>query len=198
MLYFHTNSNAISLTSGIFIYLLIMIIGIIKTTHMPAKKRLSLGALMISIFFIVDITLFPFPANIAAIRAIRVAYPFETHRHINLQLLKYFQLFPLSNLSRFSHHYLNILLFIPFGASLRLYFDKKSWLEISAISFGMSLIIECTQLLCSILMGATFRIFDINDLLFNSIGGIVGALMMVYVLHLWHLYQAKHTIQKES
>lgn len=68
----------------------------------------------------------------------------------------------------------NVLFFIPFGIYLRYYF-KCSFGWILLLSFLLSLFFECTQL--SALYGfypAPYRTFDIDDLLFNTLGGILG------------------------
>lgn len=63
---------------------------------------------------------------------------------------------------------LNIVMFLPFGAFLTIYFRKFQTLLPTAIaSFGMSLAIELLQLF-------TFRTTDVDDLIMNTIGGIVG------------------------
>ena len=63
----------------------------------------------------------------------------------------------------------NILLFMPYGffVSYYLRFEKKDkWLALSLI-FLVSISIECVQLLIG-------RCFDVDDILLNLIGGMVG------------------------
>lgn len=71
----------------------------------------------------------------------------------------------------------NILLTIPLGIYLKYYFQKK-WYQILFISFGVSLFFELTQL--TGLYGIyekPYRLFDVDDLLMNTLGGIVGMLI---------------------
>lgn len=71
----------------------------------------------------------------------------------------------------------NILMFMPFGIYLRYYF-KCSFKKTFFISFLISLFIEVTQL--SGLYGIyprPYRLFDVDDLMMNSIGGILGYFM---------------------
>ena len=63
---------------------------------------------------------------------------------------------------------LNILLFIPLGILLPiLWGDHRSAKNILAWGFGLSLTIECLQLF-------TLRLTDVDDLLMNSLGAILG------------------------
>lgn len=68
----------------------------------------------------------------------------------------------------------NMFLFVPFGIYLRYYF-KRRFPAVLLLSLALSLFLECTQL--SALYGlypAPYRIFDIDDLLFNTLGGLLG------------------------
>lgn len=68
----------------------------------------------------------------------------------------------------------NLVLTLPFGVYLR-YFFKKKWYQSLEYSFLLSLFFELTQL--SGLYGIyprPYRLFDIDDLLINTIGGLLG------------------------
>ena len=76
----------------------------------------------------------------------------------------------------------NILLFVPFGLYLRYYF-KCSFLKTLILSFLLSLFFELTQL--SGLYGyysRSYRLFDVDDLMINTLGGVVGFLVAGFVL----------------
>lgn len=67
---------------------------------------------------------------------------------------------------------LNIILFIPFGIALPFLWKKFSSLkQVILFSLGMSLLIEILQIL-------TFRATDINDLITNTVGAILGYLIL--------------------
>ncbi|WP_125706650.1 VanZ family protein [Lacticaseibacillus daqingensis] len=71
----------------------------------------------------------------------------------------------------------NVVLTIPFGVYLRYYFKRPLW-QIVAMSFGLSLFFELTQL--SGLYGyypRPYRLFDVDDLILNTTGGVLGGLM---------------------
>lgn len=68
----------------------------------------------------------------------------------------------------------NLLLTLPFGAFMRVYF-KRSWWQTIFLSFSLSLFFELTQL--SGLYGIyprPYRLFDVDDLLLNTMGGWLG------------------------
>lgn len=68
----------------------------------------------------------------------------------------------------------NLLMTIPFGIYLR-YFFKKKWWQTILWTFLLSLFFEITQL--TGLYGIypkPYRIFDVDDLIVNTMGGIVG------------------------
>ncbi|MBR1749102.1 MAG: VanZ family protein [Bacilli bacterium] len=68
----------------------------------------------------------------------------------------------------------NILLLVPFGCYLKYYFNcnlKKT----SFFSFCYSLFLELTQLTgLYFIYPRGYRVFDVDDLLLNTIGGIIG------------------------
>ena len=68
----------------------------------------------------------------------------------------------------------NLLMTIPFGIYLR-YFFKKKWWQTIILTLLLSLFFEITQL--TGLYGIypkPYRIFDVDDLIVNTMGGIVG------------------------
>ena len=72
---------------------------------------------------------------------------------------------------------LNILMFIPFGAFLPIYFGKFQ--KVSATVFVgviMSLTIEILQLF-------TFRVTDIDDLIMNTLGTLLGYGIGTVIIH---------------
>jgi glycopeptide antibiotics resistance protein len=74
---------------------------------------------------------------------------------------------------------LNILLFVPFGFLLPLVFQRHSWTagRVFLIVFGLTLAVELSQLA----MRVSYRIFDINDLLMNVLGGMLGYGILVLI-----------------
>jgi len=76
---------------------------------------------------------------------------------------------------------LNIVLFIPLGIILRHLWKLGIW-RTTAIGFGLSLLIELTQLTGNWFTAACpYRVADISDLILNTIGALLGALIALLV-----------------
>ncbi|MWC29217.1 VanZ family protein [Paenibacillus sp. MMS18-CY102] len=71
--------------------------------------------------------------------------------------------------------YGNIGLFIPLGLFLAYFAHRKlgflTYGAVLALSFAVSLLLECTQLLCNI------GLFDVDDLILNTAGGVLGCIL---------------------
>lgn len=68
----------------------------------------------------------------------------------------------------------NIVLTLPFGFYLRSYFHK-SWLQTILLTFCLSLFFELTQLSGDYgIYPRSYRLFDVDDLLLNTTGGLLG------------------------
>lgn len=73
---------------------------------------------------------------------------------------------------------LNILLFVPFGMFLR-YYKRYSLKKVIFYSFFLSLFFEFTQLTRLYgLYPKPYRLCDIDDLILNTLGGVVGYLWL--------------------
>jgi glycopeptide antibiotics resistance protein len=79
---------------------------------------------------------------------------------------------------------LNILLFVPFGLGLPFIADihMRKLLVLGAL---FSLAIELLQLVTGIIAGITFRIADVNDVIFNTAGTAVGYSLFVVFAHIF-------------
>jgi glycopeptide antibiotics resistance protein len=76
---------------------------------------------------------------------------------------------------------LNILLFIPFGFGLP-FITTFRFKNVVIYGLVFSLIIELLQFLTGLIANMTFRIADINDLIFNTIGTAIGyALFLMFI-----------------
>ncbi|MCM1261300.1 MAG: VanZ family protein [Butyrivibrio sp.] len=72
---------------------------------------------------------------------------------------------------------LNILLFIPFGFLVpALWKERRSLKNVALLGFGLSLLIETLQIF-------TFRCTDIDDLIFNTLGAVLGYYIWIIFLH---------------
>ncbi len=77
------------------------------------------------------------------------------------------------------HSFLNILLFVPLG-TFTYYFSKKIKTTFIVVIIS-TFVIEISQLLANILYGFAYRIVDINDIIFNITGGIIGMIIMIVI-----------------
>lgn len=79
---------------------------------------------------------------------------------------------------------LNILLMIPFGFGLP-FITTYRMKKIVVFGAIFSIIIECTQLLTGYLAKITFRIADVNDVIFNTVGVAIGYLLFVGFVYVY-------------
>ncbi|ETY73652.1 VanZ family protein [Lactiplantibacillus fabifermentans] len=87
--------------------------------------------------------------------------------------------------STFFQPFFNVLLFMPIGAYLKWRHHWPLWL-ITLTSFTLSLFFETTQL--TGLYGyysRAYRMFDVDDLMMNTLGGIVGAWALIFIPKKW-------------
>lgn len=76
---------------------------------------------------------------------------------------------------------MNVLVFVPVGVLVPLLMARASWRSVVVAAALLSLAIEVTQYVTAHLLGGG-HIADVNDLIFNIIGGAVGfALFSVLV-----------------
>lgn len=75
----------------------------------------------------------------------------------------------------------NILMFVPFGMYLRYYF-RCSWKKALLVSFCFTLFLETTQLTGIYgIYPKPFRMFDVDDLMANTSGGMIGYWIMTKI-----------------
>lgn len=71
----------------------------------------------------------------------------------------------------------NVVLFVPLGAFLRVYLRRRGVPTAILTGFAVSLLIECTQLTGNwFLFPCPYRLFDVDDLIANTLGTAVGVL----------------------
>lgn len=155
-------------------------------TFLRMKKQKSLPYLFFfTIFFIylfkvLDYTLFQF-------QSLLLLKHFLPNLILNGQEAgKTINLIPLITLSAqdLKTSLLNILLFLPFGFGLPFItsFRMKNVVLIGAL---FSMAIELLQLTTGLLAKNTFRIADINDVIFNTIGVVVGYMLFVWFVQMY-------------
>ncbi len=101
----------------------------------------------------------------------------------------FFETQPLLLFSNFNHYTLynilgNVLLLLPIGFYLGLFFKNRSIWKITTIVFFISLTIEFLQLVMAFFYLGN-RIFDITDLVLNTIGGFIGCFLYISPIGKW-------------
>lgn len=97
-----------------------------------------------------------------------------SYQIINLKLFKEIFRYPIFSKLFFKNVLGNIFLFIPYGLFLTYSFKIHKCFQIILLTFLLSITIEIMQIFIG-------RVFDIDDLLLNLVGGIVGYLV-VYMM----------------
>ena len=69
----------------------------------------------------------------------------------------------------------NIIMFLPYGFFTSYFLKEKKLLPILILTIVTSLTIECTQLMIG-------RVFDIDDILLNIVGGVLGHYLYIIIL----------------
>ena len=167
-------------------------IGIVTLLRLKKKKSLAY-LIFFTIFYVyivkvLDYTLFQFQSLV-------LLKHFMPNLILNGQAAgKSMNLIPLITLT---HHdlktsLLNILLLIPFGFGLP--FITNFRMKIVLIGALFSIVIEFLQLITGLLAKITFRIADINDVIFNTVGVAVGYILFVgfvriyrHISHNWEI-----------
>ena len=79
---------------------------------------------------------------------------------------------------------LNIMLFVPFGALFR-YLASRSIVTTTVAGAALSLLVELTQLTgVWTLFPCAYRLFDVDDLITNTVGALIGAAVVAPLLRL--------------
>jgi glycopeptide antibiotics resistance protein len=86
--------------------------------------------------------------------------------------------------------FLNILMMIPFGFGLP-FITKLHMKKIVAFGLFLSITIELVQFVTGFMANTTFRVADINDLIFNTTGVATG-----YVLFIAFVRNYRHLLRK--
>ena len=75
----------------------------------------------------------------------------------------------------------NILLFMPLGFAVPILFPGIKTGKVILIGFIISVSIELIQAIVGFFLGYNYRSFDIDDLLMNTLGTVIGVLLFSYL-----------------
>lgn len=167
------------LIPSIVIYTILILYGLNKKI---SKEKLFIGSIIYFIsIFIIMLTIFPITIDKRIIQsdielgyeAINNIIPFKTiyneitsngYSHIGLSI---YQLCG------------NFIMLFPLGYLIPIMFNKKiNFKLIILIIFSISLSIESTQFIIGKFINYNYRSFDIDDIILNTLGGILGYLIL--------------------
>ncbi|WP_257143982.1 VanZ family protein [Bacillus sp. AFS002410] len=165
------------------IIILLMILIVLKIKFKKDIVYLFFFSIMfIYLCFVLKYTQFPIYIS----QTYRDMFGLHTGRNLNLV--------PLINLTKeeFETSSLNVLMTIPFGFGLP-FITKSTFKKIAISGLLIGVIIESLQGIIALLNGFTFRIVDINDVIFNCTGTLVG-----YIIFKMFSYVYKLLINKAN
>lgn len=148
-----------------------------KKSNNTFYKNILVYSFGIYISILVGITLFPLPIQPEEI-AVNIKYnlglknnyvPFiNTYKNL---ILDYNHGLIFASLKQIVG---NILIFIPIGIYMPYFIKKINLKKIIIIGLSSSLIIELTQLFINTILTYNYRSVDVDDLILNTIGTIIG------------------------
>ena len=149
----------------------------IKKRRPIVKHLVNITWLVYSVC-VVAITLFPIPIDKRLIQDLLMV----NNKTINLNVLPFASIFPtlaskdMSSIIRLLGG--NILMFIPLGYLIPITLRKKDrFSKVVLLGLISSVIIELLQLIISYLVGYGYRIVDIDDIILNTVGTMLGFLI---------------------
>ncbi|MBP2057360.1 glycopeptide antibiotics resistance protein [Lactobacillus colini] len=160
--------NGLILTPIIVVLAIIPLIKQLFRKQIHLKRELIWIIFLIYVWLLVDVTLFPIALFGQGSEIYKLGFGKQLFINLKLDVLKNY--LPLQLIG-------NVLLFAPlslFGAIYNSKFAK--WHNNFLLVFSGSLIIEVTQLIMNYFYLGN-RVFDINDLVLNSFGGLLGLLI---------------------
>jgi glycopeptide antibiotics resistance protein len=84
----------------------------------------------------------------------------------------------------------NIAAFVPLGLLVPVASTPRSWRRVLVLGFACSLAVETMQLAGSLAMGFPWRVFDVDDILLNATGTVVGFVAWRIGSAGWSLFSA--------
>ncbi|WP_000421101.1 VanZ family protein, partial [Bacillus thuringiensis] len=157
------------ITLFLIIYFLFISYKIINKTKIEHKKEILNFTFYSSIIFIISLTIFPIKLDPELYTINRI------HNYI-----PFYSMFDFvenkSIFISFKNIIGNIVLFIPFSFMLYIKFVNKLTINI-LICMGVSCSIELLQILVPFIG----RSFDVDDIILNTIGSIIGTYLAIYI-----------------
>ncbi|WP_316274515.1 VanZ family protein [Bacillus halotolerans] len=147
-----------------------------KKGRLPIHKHIVIFCLLVYFFNLISVTLFPIPIDTVLIKDMRddtyIPFvsgnnfiPFYFFVDIYHEGLQYYVIRSIGG---------NLILLMPVGLLFPLLFNKSNVKRILLTGFFISLFIELIQLSFSVYIGTIYRSFDVDDLILNTLGTLIG------------------------
>ncbi|MFP7694160.1 VanZ family protein [Bacillus subtilis] len=147
-----------------------------KKGRLPIHKHIVIFCLLVYFFNLISVTLFPIPIDTVLIKDMRddtyIPFisgnnfiPFYFFVDIYHESLQYYVIRSIGG---------NLILLMPVGLLFPLLFNKSNVKRILLTGFFISLFIELIQLSFSVYIGTIYRSFDVDDLILNTLGTLIG------------------------
>ena len=162
--------------------LLIPILVISRVAGKPASRLFIYSLMWVYLLLVGGLTIFPIPYN----------GDFLTLKPLDQLglVLSRINWIPFHNLNWYNGKILlidyinNILLTIPFGILIN-FFVELNWKTFFWVLIASGLVIETSQFIMSLFFGP-YRTVDINDVILNTLGYLIGCLMFITAAWIVH------------
>lgn len=179
--YQHAHRAVVTVT-----YLLIGLVWLGLAWLLSVKKRKGLVYLLfftifyIYVYKVLDITLIQFQSLLLLQHFVPdlMLHGFQDGTNVNL--------IPLATLTLedLKTSFLNILMLVPFGFGLP-FITTFRFKKVAIAGLLFSVSIECLQLVTGFMANTTFRVADVNDVIFNTTGVVLGYLLFVLFIRVF-------------
>ena len=169
----YTNEYGLELQSVLVFSLIIWVVVMIRMRKKKLMYKVVVTLVIIYLSKVMDYTILPLPVNNKALESARLIFPFSWES--NLQIIPIFDKnFQYGAIQAFKSHFLNVIMFIPMGMTISFFKESYNGWDVLKKGFYISLGIEIAQLTIGLLLGASSRLFDVNDLIMNTLGAFIG------------------------
>ncbi|MDE8036132.1 VanZ family protein [Erysipelothrix rhusiopathiae] len=163
-------NGPVQLNTGIYLYIALFVVCYFTYFRKQERNESAINILLFIYFCgVFEVALLPIPMNdkqILANQALKFGLNYNTQPF-------FIDLFVSQYSSYMDYLIPNIVMLVPFGFLMNYKFKKPSFSKIVILSMTFSLCIEMTQLMMQLTL-YTRRVADINDLLSNTFGGMLG------------------------
>lgn len=163
-------NGPVQLNTGIYLYIALFVVCYFTYFRKQERNESAINILLFIYFCgVFEVALLPIPMNdkqILANQALKFGLNYNTQPF-------FIDLFVSQYSSYMDYLIPNIVMLVPFGFLMNYKLKKPSFLKIVILSMTFSLCIEMTQLMMQLTL-YTRRVADINDLLSNTFGGMLG------------------------